>query len=103
MARVSQRTGEIGIRLALGAQVGDILRLILRQGAILTLGGLALGIGGAIVLTRFLSALLFEVTPTDLSTYAIVSLLIVLVALLACLIPSRRATRVDPLVALRHE
>ncbi|PWT90074.1 MAG: hypothetical protein C5B55_10270 [Blastocatellia bacterium] len=100
---VSQRTGEIGIRLALGAQIGDVFKLVLKQGALLTFGGLALGIAGAFALTRFLSVLLFEVTPTDISTYAIVSLLISLVALIACLIPSRRATRVDPLVALRHE
>jgi putative ABC transport system permease protein len=100
---VTQRTSEIGIRLAIGAQVSDILRLILRQGAWLTLCGLSLGLAGAFALTRFLAVLLFEVTPTDAATYAIVSALIVLVSILACLIPSRRATRVDPLSALRHE
>jgi putative ABC transport system permease protein len=100
---VTQRTSEIGIRLALGAQVGDILRLILRQGALLTLGGLVLGLAGAFALTRFLTGLLFEVTPTDAAIYALVSALIVLVSALACLIPSRRATQVDPLTALRHE
>jgi putative ABC transport system permease protein len=100
---VSQRTSEIGIRLALGAQVNDIMRLILRQGALLTVAGLALGLVGALALTRFLNVLLFEVTPTDAATYAMVSVLIVFVSILACLIPSRRATRVDPLTALRHE
>ncbi|HKE55356.1 MAG TPA: ABC transporter permease, partial [Pyrinomonadaceae bacterium] len=100
---VTQRTSEIGIRLALGAQVGDIWRLILRQGAGLTVAGLSLGLAGAFALTRFLTVLLFEVTPTDAATYAIVSALVVLVSTLACLIPSRRATRVDPLTALRHE
>jgi putative ABC transport system permease protein len=100
---VSQRTGEIGIRVALGAQVGDIMSLMLRQGAALTLVGLALGILGALALTRFLKSLLFEVAPHDLSTFAFVSLVITVVAMVACYVPSRRATRVDPLVALRHE
>ena len=100
---VAQRTNEMGIRLALGAQANDILRLILKQGAWLTVGGLALGLAGAFALTRFLTVLLFEVTPTDAATYAIVSALIVLVSTLASLIPSLRATRVDPLTALRHD
>ena len=100
---VSQRTSEIGIRLALGAQVADIYRLILRHGALLTLTGLLLGLAGAVGLTRFLTTLLFEVEPTDLATYALVSGMIVLVSLAACVVPSRRATKVDPLEALRHE
>jgi putative ABC transport system permease protein len=100
---VSQRTGEIGIRMALGAQARDIVKLILRQGALLTLGGLGLGIAGAFALTRFLAGLLFEVTPTDPATYVTVSVLLTVVAIAACLIPSRRATKVDPLVALRYE
>ena len=100
---VSQRIGEIGIRMALGAQARDIIKLILRQGALLTLGGLGLGIAGACALTRFLAGLLFEVTPTDPATYVTVSVLLTAVAIAACLIPSRRATKVDPLVALRYE
>lgn len=100
---VTQRTGEIGIRLALGAQVSDVMRLVLKQGALLTGAGLAVGIGGALLLTRFMQVLLFEVTPTDLWTYAIVSIVIAIVATAACFIPSRRATKVDPLVALRHD
>jgi ABC-type antimicrobial peptide transport system permease subunit len=100
---VAQRTGEIGIRMALGAQSRDIMRLILRQGAWLTFGGLAFGVLGAFFLTRFLTVLLFEVNPTDGATYVIVSVLLSIVALAACLIPTRRATRVDPLEALRYE
>jgi putative ABC transport system permease protein len=100
---VSQRTSEIGIRMALGAERRDILKLILRQGAVLTLAGLVLGIAGAFALTRFLSGLLFEVRPTDPATYVVVSILLTAVAIAACLIPSRRATKVDPLEALRYE
>jgi putative ABC transport system permease protein len=100
---VTQRTGEIGIRMALGAQARDILKLILLQGAVLTLGGLVLGIIGAFALTRLLTGLLFEVKPNDAATYVIVSILLAVVAMAACLIPSRRATKVDPLVALRYE
>jgi putative ABC transport system permease protein len=100
---VTQRNGEIGIRMALGAQSRDVVRLILRQGVLLTLGGLALGIAGAFALTRFLSGLLFEVKPSDPATYVWVSVLLVVVAVAACLIPARRATKVDPLVALRYE
>jgi len=100
---VTQRTGEIGVRMALGAQSRDVLRLILRQGLILTLGGLVVGLGGAILLTRFLTGLLFEVKPTDPLTYGVVASLLALVAAVACLIPARRATKVDPLVALRYE
>jgi putative ABC transport system permease protein len=100
---VTQRTGEIGVRMALGAQSRDVLRLILRQGLILTLGGLVVGLGGAVLLTRFLTGLLFEVKPTDPLTYGVVASLLALVAAVACLIPARRATKVDPLVALRYE
>ncbi|HEY2973894.1 MAG TPA: ABC transporter permease [Pyrinomonadaceae bacterium] len=100
---VTQRTGEIGVRMALGAQSHDVLRLILRQGLLLTLGGLVAGIGGAILLTRFLTGLLFEVKPNDPITFAVVASLLATVAIAACLIPARRATKVDPLVALRYE
>ncbi|MCI0488710.1 MAG: ABC transporter permease [Blastocatellia bacterium] len=100
---VSQRTREIGIRLALGAQPRDVLKLILRQGLLLILAGLGLGLTGAIGLTRLMSDLLFEVSTTDLITFISVPLILTVVALMACCVPARRATRVDPMVALRYE
>ena len=100
---VAQRTQEIGIRLALGAQRKDILRLALRQGVRLVALGLALGLVGASAATRALRSLLFGVGPTDLLTFTAITLLVATVALLACYLPARRATKVDPLVALRRE
>jgi ABC-type antimicrobial peptide transport system permease subunit len=100
---VTQRTREIGIRLALGASRRSILSWLLRQGMRLTLIGVALGLVGALVLGRLLRGLLFGIAPTDVITYGGLTLLLAAVALLACYIPARRATQVDPLVALRYE
>ena len=100
---VAQRTHEIGIRMALGAQRADVLKLVLRQGLRVTSLGILLGIGGGLAFTRLLSSLLYGVSPTDTGTFVGVSLLLASVAMLASYLPARRATKVDPMIALRYE
>jgi ABC-type antimicrobial peptide transport system permease subunit len=100
---VGQRTQEFGIRLALGAQRGDILRLVLSHGMKLALIGIALGLFAAYWLTRFLQKMLFGIGATDPMTFSIIALMVVFVAILACIVPARRAMKVDPLKALRYE
>ena len=100
---VNARTHEIGIRMALGARAVDVLRMVVQQGMALAIIGIAIGLFGALWLTRFMTTLLFEVSPTDSVTFLLIPLVVALVVLCACLIPARRATKVDPLVALRYE
>jgi putative ABC transport system permease protein len=100
---VSQRTAEIGIRVALGANRVSILRLVMLRSMMLVLAGIAIGAVGAWGLSRYLASLLFEIKPTDPLTYASLAALLFAVALAACMAPARRATRVDPIVALRYE
>ena len=100
---VTQRTQEIGIRMALGARMSDVMSLVFRNGMALALIGIAVGMAGALALTRLMASLLFAVKPTDVLTFTLVSLCLLLTALIACYLPARRATKVDPLVALRYE
>ena len=100
---VARRTRELGLRMALGAQRSDVVALVLRQGMTLATVGLGIGLIGALAGTRVLSSLLFDTTPLDPAPFIGVAVLLALVALLACYIPARRATKVDPMVALRHE
>jgi putative ABC transport system permease protein len=99
----SQRTNEIRIRVAMGAQPTDIPRIAVREGAWVVAVGVVAGLGGSASLTGFLQSMLFDVNPTDPITYAAIAGLLTVVTLLACLMPAHRATRVDPLIALRHE
>jgi putative ABC transport system permease protein len=100
---VSQRTHEIGIRMALGAQPSDVVRLVISEGLVMILIGLAVGLAGSLFLGRYLANFLFEVRPVDPVTIVFVTLLLVLVSLLACFLPARRAAQVDPVVALRYQ
>jgi ABC-type antimicrobial peptide transport system permease subunit len=98
---VTQRTAEIGLRMALGAQRSHVLRLVVKQGLTLTLLGVAAGVVGALVLTRVISNLLFNINATDPATFAAVVFFLIVVALVACWLPARRAARTDPMAALR--
>jgi putative ABC transport system permease protein len=100
---VTQRTREIGLRMALGAQPGNVMRFVMGQGMRVVLVGAGIGLVGALALARVLRSLLFEVRPTDPATFVCVTLLLSAVALLACYLPARRAARIDPMVALRQE
>ena len=99
---VGQRTGEIGIRVALGAQPGDVMRLVVRQGMVMMAAGLVVGLAGALATTRYLDSLLFDLTPLDPWTFVGVGLLLGFAGLLACYVTGLRAIRIDPVAALRE-
>jgi ABC-type antimicrobial peptide transport system permease subunit len=100
---VTQRTHEIGIRMALGARRSEVLKLIVGKGLALALAGVALGLGASFAMTRLMKDFLFGVEPSDPLTFGVIALLLTIVALVACWIPAHRATKVDPLTALRHD
>jgi len=100
---VTQRTREIGLRVAIGAEPGDVLRLVVGGGLKLALAGVVIGLGGALALSTFVKSLLFDVVPSDPTSYAVTAGVLLVVAAIACYIPARRATRVDPMVALQAE
>jgi len=100
---ISQRSGEIGLRMALGARRSDIVRIVLSEAGLIVVAGVGAGLTGSLVLTRFLQTLLFDIKPTDPLTFGTLTILLAGVALLASFIPARKASRIDPLVALRHE
>src|SRR5215813_154826 len=98
---VTQRTHEIGVRMALGAQIADVLKLVVRRAMLFAVIGIGIGIAGAVAVTRYMATLLFGVKPIDAITFTGVALLLALVVLVACLVPARRAAKIDPLQALR--
>jgi putative ABC transport system permease protein len=98
---VAQRTHEIGVRMALGAQIADVLTLVLRRGMLLAVVGIGIGIAGAVAVTRYMTTLLFGVKPVDAITFVGVAVVLAAVVFVACLVPARRAAKIDPLEALR--
>ena len=98
---VTQRTHEIGVRMALGAQIVDVLKLVVRRAMLLAVIGIGIGVAGAVAITRYMAALLFGVKPIDVITFIGVAVVLAIVVLVACLVPARRAAKIDPLEALR--